>query len=230
MAGGQYRFLGAFLAKAITSNKTAQYKLSPQNDGNEFPRLGTDRPKFSILSKDERKYYVWWVERLHIKDLKMERQFRWIWKENGSEIEVTDDNKYEFMGLRFKAVITRPSWSFVNGFRDLILFRKMPIDILNLDEFRFFITGRLRLTLQIGRRIQSTVVDIVNGQDKLSGSGKLSIRWMTKTPSVTAVVHGKFFCPCGRLCSDGLQVWNHQNLLGSPSRWIVFSALSHLFQ
>ena len=154
VADGHYRFLGAFIAKAITSNTTTQsyfpdflLKMMMGRKVN-FHDLEQIDPELFNSFKSMTGTIVpgAYGTFTYPKMLEDGTSVPVNLKENGSEIEVNDDNKYEFMVLRFKVIVNTPQIeAFVNGFRDLILFRKMPIEILNLDEFRSLITGPTKI-------------------------------------------------------------------------------------
>ena len=144
-----YRFLGSFVAKVILNGNLAQCKFpnfllkmmmgkNPNfHDLKQFdPELFENFKKMSTDDLESGSYGVFSYSKVDENGANL--------KENGSDIDIDEENenKYEFMWLRFKAIVNTPQIkAFVEGFRNLITFYSMPVNIFKADELRFFIMG-----------------------------------------------------------------------------------------
>ena len=87
-------------------------------------------------------------------------QGAWWWKENtrgiesnGANIDVTEENLYEYIALRFKDIADTPQIrEFVNEFRKYINQRCMPLDMFKPEELRLLIRGLTEIDVEDWKR------------------------------------------------------------------------------
>ena len=151
------RFLGAFIAKVILNNTnvTANFpdfllKMMMGKKAN-FHDLEQIEPNlFSSLGDTERllKSGLYSGTFTYLKELNDGRKIPVELKANGANIDVTEENLYEYIALRFKEIVNTPQIRiFVEEFRKYIIERRMPLDMFKPEELRFLIMG-------------STVIDV----------------------------------------------------------------------
>ena len=156
------RFLGAFIAKVILNNAnvTANFpdfilKMMMGKKAN-FHDLEQIQPNlFSSLRDTERliKSGHCYETFSYIIELDDGRKIPVELKANGANIDVTEENVYEYIALRFKDIADTPQIrEFVNVFRKYINERAMPLDMFKPEELRLLIRGLTEIDVEDWKR------------------------------------------------------------------------------
>ena len=167
------RFLGAFIAKVILNNENVRVnfpdfllKIMMGKKAN-FHDLEQIQPNlFSSLRDMERliKSGQCYETFSYIKELDDGRKIPMELKANGANIDVTEENLYEYIALRFKDIADTPQIrEFVNEFRKYISQRCMPLDMFKPEELRLLIRGLTEIDVEDWKR--NTVYDGYNRSD-----------------------------------------------------------------